>query len=61
MVYHGLIPLENFDYSDFLKISLSGLKNVLFYPEHQKTIFSGIICPKNAYEKAFVFFTKTMD
>ena len=61
MVLHGLTPLENIDYSDFLKISLSGLKNVLFYPEDQKTIFSGLICPKITYEKTFDFFAKTMD
>ena len=61
MVYHGFTPLENFDYSDFLKISLSGLKNVLSYPEDQKTIFSGLICPNDTYEKTFYFFTKTMD
>ena len=29
----------------FLKLSFSGPKRILFYPEHQKTIFSCLICP----------------
>ena len=70
---HG--PVENFqprpqcfslkkwvgDYLDFLKLLFSGLKSILFYPEYQKTIFSGLICPKNTDDKKFLFLTKTMD
>ena len=45
----------------FLKLPFSGLKSSLFYPEDQKTIFSGLICPKDKDDKKFDFLTKTMD
>ena len=45
----------------FLKLHFSGLKSIIFYPEYQKTIFSGLIRPKNTDDKKFVFLTKTMD
>ena len=35
----------------FLKLPFSGLKSSLFYPEDQKTIFSGFICPKDKDDK----------
>ena len=31
---------------NFLKLYSSGIKSILFYPEYQKTMCSGFICPK---------------
>ena len=54
----ALTPLENLDFSEFLKkLRFSGFKNILFYPEHEKT-FLAKFATKNSYEKIFEFFTK---
>ena len=45
----------------FLKLPFSGLKNILFYPVYQKTILSGLICPKDIDDRKFDFSTKTME
>ena len=37
---HGLTPLENFDFSTFLKFYFSGLKSILFYPEYQRSFLA---------------------
>ena len=37
--------------SIFLKLRFSGVKSILFYPEHQKANFSGLICPKSTFKK----------
>ena len=42
----------------FLKLHVSGLKSILFHPECQKTIFSGLICPKKRDDRKFDFFDK---
>ena len=52
---HGLTPLENVDFSDFLKISLFWSKNILFHQEYQKTIISGLIWPKKYLWKISIF------
>ena len=39
----------------FLKLPFSGLKNILFYPVYQKTIFSGLICPRHTWQKVRFF------
>ena len=56
---HG--PLQNFDFSTFLKFYFSGLKSIRFYSEYQKTIFTGLICPKTKHGKKLDFNTKTID
>ena len=33
--------MEKFDFLDFLKVPFSDLKSIPFYPNYQKTIFSG--------------------
>ena len=61
---HGLTPLKNFRFFGvFKKNSLFWWKkkNILFFPEYQKAIFSGLIYPKNTQDKSFDFLTKTMD
>ena len=52
---HGPTPLENVDFSDFLKISLFWSKNILFHQEYQKTIISGLIWPKKYLWKISIF------
>ena len=37
---HGLTPLENFDFSTFLKFYFSGLKSILLYPEYQRSFLA---------------------
>ena len=44
----------------FLKLHFSGLKSIHFYPEYQKTIFSGLIFPKNTHEKIFLLWIKSI-
>ena len=38
--------------------TLIGLESILFYPEYPKTMFSGLICPKNTHGKKVLFFDK---
>ena len=40
---------------DFLKLQFSGLKLILFYPEHQKTIFWNKISSKTLMRKSLNF------
>ena len=42
-------------FQSFLKVYFSGLNSILFYPEYQKNIFSGLIRPKNTPQKRFDF------
>ena len=44
-----------------LQVGVYGLKIVLFYPKHPKSILSGLICQKNTIDKKFQLLTKTMD
>ena len=38
---HGLTPLQNVDFFDFLELHFSGLRSILFYPEYEKIFLSG--------------------
>ena len=58
---HGLTHLKISNAWNFKKISFSGVKSILFGPEFKKTIFCGLICPKNKDDKKFDFLTKTVD
>ena len=55
---HELTPLENFDFFSFFKTSHFWSKHILFYPEYQKKIFYGLVCPKNTHKKNSLFWHK---
>ena len=56
------LPLWKFTISwTLLKVDLFCLKKILLYPEYQKTIFPGWICPKTTNEKNGHLWPKTMD
>ena len=57
---HELTPLENFDFLGYFKTSHFWSKHILFYPEYQKKIFSGLVCHKNTHGKKFAFLTQSM-
>ena len=45
----------------FLKRCFPSLTRILFYPEYQKAIFSGLTCPKGVHVKKFDFFSQIID
>ena len=57
----GPTLLENFEFLDFSLSFSFWSKKDFFLQNNKKTIFSGLICPKDKDDKKFDFLTKTMD